>query len=285
MQAQLGKVVTLPLLPERERHEPSNAPSNVTVRFQRLGCDEVHAKGAQANNHEYVKWPEELTYTATAHGPFPFWDKFPGTMCPSCDQDLSAHSLKVRYSAKSNSEILMHESCGNMAWTGGSGAPNKSPCNHIFTPDQGAFIYTPKVALEPDADGKFCCRSVAKDSDQITGAVPRDWSKSGTYKGTYENFKGDHYSGTIKMFQWDRTGIARPFWYYTTLDGYPVQQGEACEVPKGKKPHVCGEDAPPTSWHDFVPGTFKNATFVSADFVVPDVCKNTAVSCLVPGNN
>eukprot|EP00662_Eupelagonemidae_sp_cell21_P006148 gene6148-51382_t len=52
-QAELGKMLTLPLLPERERHEPSNAPSNVTARFDRLGCDAVHAKGAQAKNHEH----------------------------------------------------------------------------------------------------------------------------------------------------------------------------------------------------------------------------------------
>lgn len=280
-QAELRAIVTLPLLPERDRHLPKGAPADVETRFPSLGCDTAHAQQSQAKNNEYVEWPEELTYTATGHGAFPFWDNG-GPGCSTCDPSISGSAqLKVMYSSKLNSEILMHASCGDMSWTGASGAPNKSPCNHIFTPDKGAFIYTPKTSLEPSADGSFCCRSVAKGSSQFPGAVPRDWMKSGTYAGTYDKFQGDHYSGTIKMFTWSAAGLQ--FWYYATPDGKPVQQGESCQNPKGGKPVACSQMMPITLYHDFQSVT--NATFSSSDFVVPDVCTSTSVNCEIPGGS
>merc|ERR1712083_1172904 len=97
------------------------------------------------------------------------------------------------------SEILMHAKCGDMTWTGSSGAPKESPCNLIFTP---------QTSLGPDADGKFCCRSIPAGSSQFTGAVPRDWMKTAKYAGTYSDFSGDHYSGPIKMFTWTEGGPA-----------------------------------------------------------------------------
>lgn len=277
-QAELRKEVTLPLLPEREWHKAEGVPEDVFPPGG-LGCDAAHAKQSTAKSTEYVEWPEELTYTATGHGAFPFWDNG-GPGCSHCDPSVSnSAQLKVRYSAKLGSEIILHESCGDMTWAGSSG-PNKSPCNHIFTPDLGAFIYTPKASLEVEADGKFCCRTVNAGSTTFPGAVPRDWMKQGTYAGTYSDFKGDHYSGPIKMFTW---GSGLSFWYYTQPDGTPVQQGEGCEQPGGKKPSACASMMPIVLYHDFDPATFKNATFTQSDFEVPDVCKNTKVSCSIPG--
>merc|ERR1711920_299167 len=83
-----------------------------------------------------------------------------GPGCSHCDPSVSnSAQIKTLYSGKHGSEIIMHASCGDMSWTGSSGAPNKSPCNHILTPEQGGFIYTPKTSLDKEADGKFCCRS------------------------------------------------------------------------------------------------------------------------------
>jgi len=272
-------------LPQREMGDVfgnEGIPENMFPPGGGLGCDQAHAKQSKAKNTEYVEWPEQLTYTATGHGAFPFWDKG-GAGCSTCDPSVSGSAqLKVRYSSKQGSEILLHESCGDMTWTGSSGAPKKSPCNHIFTPDLGAFIYTPKTSLEVEADGKFCCRSVAAGSKTFTGAVPRDWMKSGTYAGTYADFKGEHYSGPIKMYTF--TG-ALSFWYYTQPDGTPVQQGEGCEQPGGKKPTACAKEMPIVLYHDFDPATFKNATFTQSDFEVPDVCKTTTVSCAIPGGS
>merc|ERR1719277_834902 len=278
--AELRKTATLPLLPERELNKAENAPAEVMGRFPPggLGCDAAHAQQTKATNTEYVEWPEEATYVATGHGAFPFWDNG-GPGCSHCDPSISGSAqVKTMYSAKLQSEILMHESCGDMTWTGSNAAPKKSPCNHIFTPDDGAFIYTPKTALEPEADGEFCCRTVNKGSTSFPGAVPRDWMQTASYDGTYENFEGDHYNGTVKMFTWSEAGLA--FWYYTKPDGSPVQQGESCHNPAGKKPVACQKNMPITLYHDW--SSFKNATFAASDFSVPDLCKSTSVSCLIP---
>jgi hypothetical protein len=284
-QVKLREDLTLPLLPERERHTAKDVPVGLAgpglAGPGGLGCDVAHAKQSTAKNDKYVEWPEELTYTALGHGAFPFWDNG-GPGCSHCDPSVSGGAtLKVRYSSKLGSEILLHEKCGDMSWTGSSSAPNKSPCNHIFTPDQGAFIYTPKTSLEVEADGNFCCRTVQAGSTMFTGAVPRDWMKTATYAGTYSGFSGDHYSGSVEMFTWSEAGLA--FWYYTQPDGTPVQQGEGCYQPGGKKPQACQKMMPIVLYHDFDPATFKNATFTQADFTVPDVCKNTKISCSIPG--
>jgi len=279
------------LLPERERHQPKAVPADVAGRYSHqevqfppsggLACDEAQAKQSKATNNEYVEWPDEVTYTATGFGNFPFWDNSATAGCGSCDHKIDAPSqVKTLYSSKLNSEILMHSSCGDMSWTGASNAPNKSPCNHIFTPDQGAFIYTPKATLSPEADGAFCCRSVPVGATNFPGAVPRDWMKSATYAGTYDNFVGVHYSGTIKMFTW-QIGAHLQFWYYTKPDGTPVQQGESGQQPNGGKPVATAGAV--TLFHDW--NTFANATFTSSDFVVPDVCENTTYSCTAPGTN
>jgi len=286
MQAKLRIDLTLPLLPQRERRQVKNGPAGVAGPALAgpggLGCDQAHAKQSTAKNTKYVEWPEELTYTALGHGAFPFWDNG-GPGCSHCDPSVSGGAtLKVRYSSKLNSENLMHEKCGDMTWAG-TGAPNKSPCNHLFTPDQGAFIYTPTTSLEPEADGKFCCRSVAAGSTMFTGAVPRDWMKTATYAGTYSDFAGDHYSGEIEMFTWSGAGLS--FWYYTQPDGTPVQQGEGCYQPAGKKPTACQKEMPIVLYHDFDPATFKNASFAASDFTVPEICKNTKVSCAIPGGS
>jgi len=279
--------MTMPLLPERALHAVATSiPETLAARFPPgggLGCDQAHASQSKAKNNEYFEWPEELTYTATGHGAFPFWDNG-GAGCSHCDPSISnSASIKVRYSAKQNAEIILHESCGDMTWTGHSGAPNKSPCNHIFTSDQGAFIYTPKTSLEVEADGEFCCRSVSKGSTSFPGAVPRDWMKTASYAGTYASFSGDHYSGDIKMFTWTAAGLQ--FWYYTKPDGTPIQQGESCRNPGGKKPVACPKMLPITLYHDWQPETFVNASFSASDFAVPAICKTTSVSCLIPGES
>jgi hypothetical protein len=282
VQATLRKELTLPLLPQRQRHEAKEGLAGFAGGPGGLGCDKAHASQTKANNDKYVEWPEELTYTALGHGAFPFWDNG-GPGCSHCDPSVSGGAtLKVRYSSKLNSEILLHEKCGDMSWTSASGAPNKSPCNHIFTP-KGAYIYTPKTSLEPEADGKFCCQSVAAGSSQFPGAVPRDWMKTAKYAGTYSNFKGDHYSGSIEMFTWTAAGL--DFWYYTQPDGTPVQQGEGCYQPGGKKPEACDKMLPIVLYHDFDASTFKNASFTSSDFDIPEICTNTKVSCTIPGGS
>ena len=85
----------------------------------------------------------------------------------------------------------MHSSCQDLSWTGDANAPALGePCNHLFTANLGAFIYTPAVALASAADGAFCCRTYKATSTQLPGAVPRNWTQSLLYKVRY-NGQGD----------------------------------------------------------------------------------------------
>jgi len=175
-QRELRKSLTLPLLPE---HDLENESSGVFPPGGGLGCDSAHAKQTTAKNTEYVQWPEEVVYTATGHGAFPFWDNG-GPGCSHCDPSVSnSAQIKTLYS-------------------------------------------------------------------------------------------GDHYSGPIKMFTWS-SGQALDFWYYTKPDGTPVQQGEGCQQPGGKKPTACASMLPIVLYHDW--STFANASFAASDFEIPSVCR------------
>lgn len=291
-QAAVRDLLWLPLLPVGEMHgehdhSASPAVDQVLGAYRvATGCAACHASGSGSGNTEAAEWPAELTYSATAHGAFPFWDNS-GPGCSECNPSVStAAQLKVKYSATLNSEVLMHSNCGDMSWTGGAGAPKNSPCNHIFTPDEGAFIYTPSTSLEQAADGKFCCRSYAAKDTSFPGAVPKDWMRSMAYKGTKSGFKGEHYSGDVKVYTASTFGLQ--FWYFESADGRPVEQGEGCTQP-GDDPaaakKACAKMLPIMLWHDYDPATFKAASFSKTDFTVPDVCKTTTTSCSAPGGS
>jgi len=253
-----------------------------------IGCSACHASGATPANTESKEWPEELSYNATAYGAFPFWDNT-GAGCTWCDPALGdGQKIRVKYSAKLNSELLMHTSCGNMGWTGATGAPKSSPCNHLFNSKYGAFIYTPKSALSPEADGNFCCRTYNAGDSQFPGAVPKDWMRSMTlYKNktggdTVQGFSGDYYTGDTKYY-WS-SGVVQ-FWYLETKDGIPVEQGEGCSQPGVQKREACAYEAPIMLYHDYDPKSFIPESHSASEFDLPDVCKNTKVSCAAPGGD
>merc|ERR1712232_549001 len=74
-----------------------------------------------------------------------------------------------------------------------------------------------------------------------------------TYKGE-RDFDGVYYQGKAKYYV--MTGVNEPvreFWYFTDLDGKPVQQGEAGTDPTDQGfPTSIGH----TIWHDYDPSTF-----------------------------
>ena len=238
--------------------------------------------GEHGVNTESKIWPDSLSYNATAYGAFPFWDNT-GPGCTYCDPSVSTPAkLSVKYSATLNSELLMHEHCGRMDWTGAAAAPKKGdPCNHLFKAGEGAFIYTPKSALDPAADGSFCCRTYSDSSRNFPGAVPKDWARAMTYWGTTKNmtFPGDYYKGDIKIY-WG-AGVV-DFWYYEDVDGNPIEQGEGCYFPGVKPKTACAYTLPIVLWHDYDPATFKATPHTAAEFDIPDVCKTTQVVCSAP---
>ena len=155
-----AQLTALPLLPTGGEHifskkhiEEGTDDAYVRDHYrQGLGCGLCHSTGQTPKNTEYVEWPEEVDYHARGFGPFPFWDNT-GPGCSTCSKAiLPGTNVHVQYSAKQGSENLMHGNC-TMSWV--KGGPMHKPCNHLFVKGKGAWIYTPKVSNEPEADGEF----------------------------------------------------------------------------------------------------------------------------------
>ena len=275
----------LPLLPT-EAPPLSNGGEAAAGYDAAISCQACHASDAvRGGNNESAPFPESLSYSAIAYGSFPFWDdSAPG--CASCDPGISTPSnLTVKYSAEHNSELLMHSHCADMSWTNARGAPNGSPCNHLFNAEHGAFIYTPKASNSPEADGLFCCRSYQATDENFPGAVPANWTRSMTYWGTNDVAEGvlDYYSGTIKIY-W-ATALGVDFWYYESEDGTPLEQGEGCYFPGVHPKKACPQGLPIVLYHDYDPATFKATAHDKEEFAVPDVCLKTTTSCAAPGGS
>merc|ERR1712151_509315 len=134
------------------------------------------------------------------------------------------------------------------------GAPKNSPCNHIFTPDQGAFIYTPTSALNTEADGEFCCRTYGAGDSQFPGAVPKNWMRSLTYGGVQSGYVGDHYSGDIKE-------PSVPAFSFGTLK---VLMASLWIKVKDATKKACDYMMPIIVWHEF--DQFQEASWSATDF-------------------
>jgi hypothetical protein len=165
--------LALPLLPNvqhlvnKNLHVEGSSHDKVFKGYkQGLGCTKCHAGGQAAKNKEFVEWPQEVEYRARGFGAFPFWDN-EGPGCTTCGKNiLPGTDVHVKFSAKLDSENLMHGNC-SMTWVKHAGAPHFQPCNHLFVKGKGAFIYTPKVNQETEADGKFCCRTYRATDTQV----------------------------------------------------------------------------------------------------------------------
>ena len=100
-------------------------------------------------------------------------------------------------------------------------------------------------------------------------------------QSVFEGFSGDYYTGDTKYY-WS-SGVVQ-FWYLETKDGIPVEQGEGCSQPGVQKREACAYEAPIMLYHDYDPKSFIPESHSASEFDLPDVCKNTKVSCAAPGN-
>lgn len=101
-----------------------------------------------------------------------------------------------------------------------------------------------------------------------------------TYQGDVD-FSGVHYTGKAKYYlmKLPRSQAVRDFWYFTDMDGLPVQQGEAGTGPTDQGyPESIGH----TIWHDYNQSSFKSDEIDASVFEVPDICKSTIRRCVFP---
>merc|ERR1711879_688780 len=85
-------------------------------------------------------------------------------------------------------------------------------------------------------------------------------------------------TGTVKhyLIQLADSEAVPWFWYMTTEDGRPVQQGEggkSSTVSAGLGAHI---------WHDYNTDTFNATTIDPSIFEIPSVCKSTSTTCTFP---
>merc|ERR1712070_146256 len=252
-------------------------------------CQTGHAMvkgGDGTNTHQWPDWPEELHYKAKAHGAYPFW--WGG------GSDSASADMEVYWSEKQGAEKFIHSSCtGQSSWLNGA-------CTHLMiagTSDQSdskAYLYK--------ADESRCCISnPGSSANKLTSAsgkrappAPKPPPPGGSEKlsvaqGNFYNtleyvderdFNGVYYQGTAKYYK--LTGVNEPvreFWYFTDLDGKPVQQGEAGTGPTDQGyPTSIGH----TIWHDYDPDSLDSSAIDPSVFAIPEACKTTTLTCNFP---
>jgi len=206
------------------------------------------------SDHVLPHWPKEVHYYGRGHGSYPFWVGPNGAD--------SSSNIEVWWSETRASEKFYHANC-HLEEAG----YKEGACYHLFVgsqPSPKAYLYS--------ADEKFCCVSspTGRRAEQLT-APQSDWMDQMTYQGT-KTKDFDFYSGEAKYYTMTLP-FSEPvtfFWFYTTMDGRPLEQGEG-GIGKGLK-----------VWHDYNYTSFKSTILDPEVFAVPSICQSTTDTCAFP---
>jgi len=234
-------------------------------------CQTGHAMikgGDGTSTHEWPDWPEELHYKAKAHGAYPFW--WGG------GSDSGTADMEVYWSEKQGAEKFIHSSCtGQSSWLDGA-------CTHLMIAPTSASADDGQAYLYK-ADESKCC--ISQPNGKGFGPSEKLSVAQGNFYNTLEyvderDFNGVYYQGKAKYYK--LTGVNEPvreFWYFTDLDGKPVQQGEAGTGPTDQGyPTSIGH----TIWHDYDQSTFDTSAIDPSVFAVPAACQTTTTKCNFP---
>lgn len=128
------------------------------------------------------------------------------------------------------------------------------------------------------AAGDFCCESTG--NPMLLAPPQSNFMDDMTLAGTV-NLETDYYSGTAYHYTMTlpRSQPVQDFWYDTTEDGYPLQQGEGgtdADTPSGKGIFIY-HDYNYTRWQLGMDEAFDDSVFD-----IPDICTNTQHSCAMP---
>lgn len=252
----------------------NSALANNTLYTRAASCQTGHAMvkgGDGTSTHQWPDWPEELHYKAKGHGAYPFW--WGG------GSDSGTADLEVWYSEKQGAEKFYHSSCtGQSSWLRGA-------CVHLLlSPGVGDMGNTaPQGYLYLEDESKCCLTQPTAGGGsgpaETLAAPQSNFWNTFAYQGEVD-FNGVYYQGKAKYYV--LSGVNEPvrdFWYFTDLDGKPVQQGEAGTGPTDQGyPQSIGH----TIWHDFDPSSLDVSSIDSSTFDIPDVCKTTTLSCAFP---
>jgi len=255
---------TLPTLPVYNSTKALESKTYATA----TSCVTGHAMvtgGDSSRSHDWPNWPEELHYTATGHGAYPFW--WGG------GSDSGTADMKVWWSEKVGAEKFYHSQCtGQSSWLNG-------PCTHLMfasgTNAGQAYLYTDSQCCNSQASG-----SGGSGPAEVLAPSQGNFVDVFTYNGEVD-FNGVYYQGKAKYYtmKLPSSEAVTDFWYFTDLDGKPVQQGEAGTGPTDQGyPTSRGH----TIWHDYNPSSLDTSGIDSSVFDIPDHCKSTTLSCAFP---
>jgi len=272
------KAMVLPKLPEfnfeRLKHNNPSLSSRYASSFT---CVTGHnMQSTHTSDHKWPHWPAELHYHGKGHGAYPFWMGGSGSGGKA--------PIEVWWSEKQQAEKFYHHSCAMSE----AGASKDAPCYHLMKggqPNPTAYLYT--------ASEDFCCISGPSSAVQTSGrrlqsgnaeklAPPAsDFMDNMTDMGEMD-FKGDFYNGKVKKYimQLPDTEAVTWFWYLTTPEGLPVEQGEGGKPSPDDKPTQPGRGI--LLWHEYNQSTFDTAAIDPSVFAVPQVCQKTYTSCTFP---
>lgn len=266
-------------LPTLPAYDDEKATSRVYT--EALSCQTGHAMvtgGDGTSTHEWPDWPAELHYTAIGHGAYPFW-----WISTFTHEDDEA-PMEVWWSETQGVEKFYHSMCaGTYAWMNGYA------CYHMmFSPTAAgkynAYMYNEEASEgKSNAQGAECCISEPTSggvgpSEVLAPSQGNFWNTF-TDKGEVD-FEGTYYQGKANYYV--MTGVSEPvadFWYFTDLEGKPVQQGEGGTGPTDQGyPTSKGH----TIWHDYDPSSLDSSAIDASVFEVPAYCLETTQACAFP---
>lgn len=272
--------MVLPTMTEFNMDHARKQPKEIANRYaSSYTCITGHGMAANhTSDHVFPHWPEEVHYEGKGHGAYPFW---------AGAESGSPNPINVYWSEKQLSERLYHSSC----FMTEVGYSKDTDCYHLFVggqPNPAAYLYT--------ASKDFCCISGPTSSrgfisprtnpkfpppgpgnSEKLAPPSSDFMDHMTLAGT-ESFSGDFYTGKVKHYvmQLASSEAVGWFWYTTTEDGRPVEQGE------GGKSESDSSGGGIHIWHEYNTSTFKSTTIDPSIFEIPSVCKSTKTTCTFP---
>jgi hypothetical protein len=261
---ELKELYKLPRLPTYDAKHASN-PKVGQAYTDSFTCVTGHnMTAASTSDHKFPHWPEEVHYTGMGHGAYPFWLGPDGRLGKGAP-------IEVWWSEKQHAEKFYHSTCAMTE----AGAKANDPCYHLFVgaqPNPTAYLYT--------KDESFCCISGSTTSDDDEGgAVERLAPPQSNFMDTmvvdenWGNVTGTYYNGPAKRYllTLPSTEAVTYFWYITTMDDLPVQQGEGGNGGAGIE-----------VYHEYNTSSFKATTIDPSVFAVPAICKTTTTKCGFP---
>jgi hypothetical protein len=256
--------VVLPALPVSEKHSlhsanPTGLEDKVAkVYDQQLNCQSCHTFNTILKGASWPDWPEELSFTAKGYGPFPFFPAASGATRGSTSVFKGWYSRKQMYQRIYHSECDLSQSHG----------PSSGECNELFTSGGDVHIST----------ASSCCKAITGPNLHKMPVFAQDFYK--TMSGpTKVQYSGAYYSGEA-YFYYATIPISSTQWYYTKLDGTPLELGEG---PLTSSPQTrCDPYATRGVWcvyHQYDPSSFDFSAIDSSIFADPSICSGVSTEC------